>query len=83
MQAGKVLVLPIMVKVKKVNKMGFLKNAGKVVDVLAKLAPGGSAMNAPAQAMFGTLAEHLTHEKERHAPHEKVKEIHHHYHKKK
>lgn len=45
---------------------------------------GGNPMEGtPAQAIFGTLAEHLTHEKERHAPHEKVKEIHHHHHKKK
>lgn len=64
--------------------MGILKKAAKALGGVAKAGmtiPGTNI--APAQALFGTLGQHLGEENKRHKPHEKVKEIHHHYHDKK
>jgi hypothetical protein len=63
--------------------MGFLKKAQKgmsKINTMGGLVPGG---DVPSNMLFGALGQHLADERKQHEPHEKVKEIHHHYHKKK
>lgn len=61
--------------------MGILKKVGKILGGVAAAGmqvPGTGF--SPAHAAFGSLAEHLGEENKRHGH---VKEVHHHYHKKK
>lgn len=62
--------------------MGFLKKIGKNIAG-SPLLTGTLSQSPFGGADFGSLSDHLRHEKKQHEIHDKVKEIHHHYHDKK
>lgn len=62
--------------------MGFVKKLEKAITK-NPLLTGALSQSPFGGASFGSLADHLRHEDNQHEMHDKVKEIHHHYHDKK